>query len=108
MKKTFAFVLTLALAIGLSACGTPAPEDVVAQTLDALKSADKAQIEEYMNYEDLTATMGSVPEAASNVVTTLLQNIDYEILSANTEGDTATVETKISNIDMGQVMQAFF
>lgn len=108
MKKTKIFVLALALVIGLSACGTPAPEEAVAQTLDALKSADEAQIEKYMNYDELTASMGSVPKAASDVVTTLLKNIDYEILSASTEGDSATVETKISNIDMGQVMQAFF
>ena len=86
MKKLFALLMLLVMAFSLTACGKQSAEAYIKNELDQFKKGEGLE----SSAEDLS------PE----VLQELLDNFSYNILSSTEDGDNATVEVEITNLDM--------
>lgn len=101
-KKIIAALFCLALVFSSTACGTTEvekPEQAVSKTFDALKASDMDTVKKYLSYDELMNydTSSGLPEADEKL---LFAKLGYKVISSSTNGDTATVKTEITNIDM--------
>lgn len=101
-KKIIAALFCLALVFSSTACGTTEvekPEQAVSKTFDALKASDMDTVKKYLSYDELMNydTSSGLPEADEKL---LFAKLGYKVISSSTSGDTATVKTEITNIDM--------
>ena len=110
--------------VGLSGCAGPSPTEVTTQFLDGIKNGDsEAVMEVYAGdyspilegwqnddssegAEDASAVPG-IEEICENELLPKLQEFDYEILSEQIDGDSATVEVKITTYAVGNAMSSF-
>lgn len=113
MKKIFVLFLVLTLTAGLTGCGGESPEQAVKNALDAVKNMNKETASKYLDYNELISE-GSASEDATEedadseaMMKLILNNLDYKIVSSTIDGDSAIVETEITNIDMSNVMADF-
>ena len=90
MKKLLSLMLALALAFSLTACGKQSAEAYIKNELDQFKKGEGLE----SVGEDLS------PE----ILQALLDNFSYNILSAEENGDTATVTVELTNLDMTTVV----
>lgn len=94
MKKLFALLMLLVMAFSLSACGKQSAEDYIRGELDSFKKGEGLE----SSAEDLS------PE----VLQELLDNFSYSILSSTEDGDKATVEVEVTNLDMITAVNNWF
>jgi len=80
------------------------PEELTRAMLEAVKTGDKSAIQKHVDYDALFLSIGDDDWHYRQI----LQNVKYQILSSDVEGDSASVWIKVTNIDMGVVLPAFF
>lgn len=111
MKKIFAYILFIGLILSMTACtSSPSPEEVVDKAMEAIINMDKDELSKYMDIDDLlgeeegTINTDAISEEEISV---LFENIEYKIISSSIDGDSASVNIDIENIDMGMVLGQF-
>ena len=118
MKKITAIILSAVLVLGLAACGAgapkePGPEDTVTAFFEAMKAFDVAAmkactIDEEFNVDDVLNPEEEGGEELMEYIKTNASKIEYEITSANTEADTATVSVSTKFVDASEVIKETF
>lgn len=103
-SRSFAILLALCIVIGVTGCGAKreSAETVVGKALDAAKEYDTEEISKYWGDGDLGSD--SDGELGEETVKAILGGITYEIVDSKETEDTATVEVKISNVDMSNIL----
>ncbi len=110
MKKVLSILMVFLLVFGLVACGGETPEQAVKNTFDAIKQNDSETASKYINYDDLLKAGETYEEddaETEEMVQLILGHFDYKIISSSEEGDQATVQAEITNIDMKTIMGDF-
>lgn len=116
-KKFFAALVAVLMSFSFAACSATkveSPETVVKNYLDGLAKADFETVDKYSNSSIYNALIeaekedGAVPEEDSEMdkefIKAMLGNLQYTINSSTEDGDTATVNATIKNINMSDVM----
>jgi len=114
-KKTCLFIAFMVLlSFMLTACSASkeTPEQAVTNALNAVKNFDKDTAQKYLAYDKLF-TDSSDSEADDLIkdeenLKLLVNKLSFKIISSIQEGDTATVKTEITNIDMAAIMGEYF
>lgn len=103
MKRMLSLVLSAVLMISLAGCGgRESAEDVVKNAIEALKSYDTEKISAYWGGDSAIAEGDG--QESEEMLQAIFEGITYEIVSSKEEETTASVEVKISNLDMSSVM----
>ena len=101
MKRVLSLALSALLVFSMAGCGAKeSAEDVVKNAVDSLKNYDTEQITAYWGDSEI----GDQAEEDAAIMKAIFGNISYEIVSSQEEKETASVEVKVSNLDMGAVM----
>lgn len=101
MKKVLSTVIAFAMLFALVGCGggqtaaEPMPEDTVKAGIETLKSVDTESAAAVWGDSLSAESMGQGEEGLK----ALYSGIEYEIIGAEINEDTAIVTTKISNVD---------
>lgn len=111
-KKTITLIaFTLLLSLVLVACGNrETPEQAVTNAFNALKNSDMETAQKYFSDSDLLIN-DSESDGLFNdeeEYKLLLNNFSFNIISSSEDGDTATVQAEITNIDMASVLLEYF
>lgn len=111
IKIMAAVLAALILVMGLSACGSAkTPEAAVEGLFDALKDQDMIEAAKYVDLEsieDLISDKSKV-EDAQTFLKEIGKKLDYEIISSEeVDENTAKVKTKVTSIDMAEVMKNY-
>lgn len=123
-KTTYLLSLLLMLALVLTGCGgaakkDPTPTEGLTEVLEAFKAQDYQKVatltgsEETGNIDDLRALFASsfsegAKDQANAIVDSMLKKISgftYNIKDEKIDGDKATVQVEITNIDLGKAME---
>ena len=123
-KTTYLLSLLLMLALVLTGCGgaakkKPTPTEGLTEVLEAFKAQDYQKVatltgsEETGNIDDLRALFASsfsegAKDQANAIVDSMLKKISgftYNIKDEKIDGDKATVQVEITNIDLGKAME---
>ena len=113
MKRKISLVLVLAVIITLTSCKPKeSPQDVVQKAIEAVKIMDIESMQNYWGQEKLTDAFDTASETetdsdALSTLKLLVKNLDYQIVDAIEEDETATVSVQITNLDMAQIMSEF-
>lgn len=112
MKKIWTLVLVITLALGITGCGGESPEQAVKNTLDAIKAGDVENASKYVDYDklqnvDKNALDSKDEKKSEEMAKMIFKSIQYKVLESSEDGNTATVKTEITNLDMGNVMTDF-
>ena len=108
-KSVLAAVLFLFL-FTLAGCSFTKPETVVQKNFDELKKLNDEQISLYLDSNKVFAerAQSGTTDQENEAVKNLLKKFDYEIVSAETDGDTAKVKVKITNTDMNELIKDYY
>jgi len=111
-KKTCIFIASvLLLSFIFTACGNSneTPEQAVTNALNAVKNLDKDTAQKYFAYDELFISDSADDELIDDEedARLLLSKLDFKVLSSSKEGDTATVKTEITNINMATVLSEY-
>ena len=70
---------------------------------------DLNTVRQYMDYDGMmNESEGSASEETEEMNRQMFSRLSYELGETKVEGDTATVQAKITNMDMAKVLQAYF
>lgn len=108
MKKVLIFILIIAMAISLAACSTSSPDKTVKGMLDSIKSWDVEAMKKYIPADDFYSQTDMNSESMATAEATmklLVANMNYKITDTKVNGNTATVDVEITNINMKPVFQ---
>ena len=109
----FALVAMCALlAVGLSACGSKAPEDViregVTQELESIKNLDQAALDEILAGAGETATdLEEYGISVEDFARAWLDGFDYAVNDVTVDGENATVAVDISCRSLTGAMESW-
>ena len=106
MKRAFAAMLAACMVIGITGCGVkrePA-ESVVKNAIEAVRGYDSGKVHEYWGGDALDAESGL--EAAPDAIGEIFKGISYEIIGSQEGEDRATVDVRVSNVDMSHIMSS--
>lgn len=78
----------------------------VAEALDALQTGDREQIQARLDYKNLLMLESDKHSDANALV--ILKTMDYEIVDTAVTGETGTITVKLTNVNMEQVLPAYF
>ncbi len=99
-------LLILVLAFTLVGCGAgqETPKQAVTNALNAVKNLDKETSQQYFGESNWIG--GNSSELLENEANAklIVEKIKFNIISSSIEGDSATVKTEITNIDMKNVI----
>lgn len=98
------FILTAMLVIGGCGSSGETPEQAVTNALNAVKNLDKETAQKYFAYEDLMSNSENELLEDQEILKLFVKNFNFKVLSSSIEGDTATVKTEITNMDMKQIL----
>ena len=106
MKKLITLFLMILLVF--TACDSTTdretPEQAVHNAVKAIKELDKTTVDKYFNYVDMFENNDSTSNEELKLV---VENIRYNILSSNINGNNAVINAEITNIDFVAVMQKY-
>jgi hypothetical protein len=113
MKKIILLFISTLLVFTLVACSSKeTPKEVVEKGITAIKNLDLIQIQKYFNAEEITDendVFGQDFDVENAEIFALMtKNLTYEIISVDTSDNVATVEAKVTNINMAVIMREFF
>ena len=100
-SKVFIMSILFIVALLFVGCGGTSegtPEEAVANAINAIKQLDEEKIERYFPDSD---PIGSLGEEHEDIIKLSVENISFNIISSSINGDSATAEVAITNIDMG-------
>lgn len=85
------------------------PEKVLSVYLDAFCEFDGAEWMDFLNISDVFATynIDYYPMIDEEYLNQIADSFDYEILRCQTEGDTASVDVRITSIDLKSVLTVY-
>lgn len=111
IKIIAAVLAALILTMAFSACGSAkTPENAVEGLFDALKDQNLIEAAKYVDLEsieDLIADKSKVEDAQA-FLKEIGKKLDYEIVSCEeVDENTAKVRTKVTSIDMAEVMKEY-
>lgn len=109
MHKKFLPIIAvmLLLAIVLTGCGKgETPEQAVTSALNAIKNEDWETAEKYFTGEFSEEDLEN-SEDEGEILNLLFRNLSFNIVSSSEDGDTATVKTELTNIDMNVLMKEY-
>lgn len=126
MKKSIVLLITLAMILSLTACGTPSPTSVTDSFLTAIKEKDAEAItEHYVNdefdlFEELSDAVSGEDEEETekNANDALIKvyeenmfpkmlDFDYELSNEKIDGDKATVDVSVKTYQLGSAFTSF-
>lgn len=112
MRKIILLFISALLVFTLVACSSKeTPKEVVEKGISAIKNLDLIQIQKYFNAEDITDENDVFGEdfdiENAEIFALMTKNISYEIINEDTGDKSATVEAKITNINMAIIMREF-
>lgn len=112
MRKIGLLIISLLLIIGVVGCSSAdTPEEVVAKGITSVKELDLVKMQKYFESDDITEEEDIFGEDFEgqdmDMFKLLIENIEYEIISSEIDGDEAVVETKLTNLDMASIMQEY-
>ncbi|PKM72820.1 MAG: hypothetical protein CVU91_07275 [Firmicutes bacterium HGW-Firmicutes-16] len=113
MKKVLCLVLALSMSLVLVACGPKeSAESVVKNAIESVKNMNVESMQSYWGddqFKDVNSEESSAESDAESLAMMglIVKNLDYEIMDANEEKDTATVKVQITNLDMSKLMSEF-
>lgn len=96
-------VLLVVLIFSWNARRLNRPEQVVRNDLNRIRELDADTIQSFVSYENLLnsdLTSAALNDKTVEAVSLFFKNFNYKILQKQTEGDTASVTVRITNIDM--------
>lgn len=111
IKKSLNFAaLILALVILCTSCGIEKPEQAVTNALNAVKNLDRTTAQKYFSFNEMFNSNSRADELLKDDenLKLLFNKLNFKIISSSKEGDTATVKTEITNIDMSVILGEFF
>ena len=111
-KKTCIFIaFVLLLSFTFTACGSSSetPEQAVTNALNAVKNLDENTAQKYFAYDELFISGSSDDKLIDDDedARLLLSKLNFKVISSSKDGDTATVKTEITNIDMATVLDEY-
>lgn len=109
-KRFGVLLLILSLAaFSLIGCGASGetPEQAVSNALTALRDLDHDKMEQYIVFDELIDDAEEMAED-EEFEKLLFNRLSFDIISSSEDGDTATVSTEISNIDMVEILGQYF
>lgn len=85
------------------------PETVLSAYLDTFSEFDGSQWMDFLNVSDVFATYNTdyYPLIDTEYFHQISESFDYELLRCQTEGDTASVDVRITSIDLKSVLTAY-
>lgn len=100
MKKVIVLILCCSIAFVLTGCGRPTAKGALGKYLKDVRSGS------FLEDSDAARdAVGEIELTDDDVADLLLSKLSYEILSVKEDGDKATAEVKISNVDMDAVLE---
>ncbi len=108
MKKILIFILIIAMSISLTACSTNSPDKTVKGMLDSIKSWDTEAMKKYISADDFYAQADMESDSAATATAMMklfVANMSYKITDSKVNGNTATVNVDITNVNMKPVFQ---
>mgnify|MGYP001205354207 FL=1 len=110
-KKSFKFmVLVFLLNFVLTSCMlfNETPEQAVTNALNALKSSDWEIARKYVEDSELLDTSSDSENdnliQDEESINLILNKLSFKVISSAKKGNTATVKTEITNIDMSEII----
>ena len=102
--------LVLALSLMLTACkgGGEKPEESLFNTLNAIRDWEEETLQKYYPSADELLNSGDKMLGINDTARIILGKMSFNIVSCTKSGNTATVKTEITNVDMGAVIEEFF
>ncbi|MDY3918087.1 MAG: hypothetical protein SOZ59_03680 [Candidatus Limivivens sp.] len=95
--------LLFAVCLLFTGCGKSKPEQAVISELELIKQLDEETIKFFVSYEDMmssdTQTTDIGPET-TEAVQLFFKNFDYRILSSRISKNSASVNVRLTNLDM--------
>ncbi|MEA4895787.1 MAG: hypothetical protein VB064_11065 [Oscillospiraceae bacterium] len=113
MKKILYLGISLALFLILVGCGPKeSAQSIVQKAIESVKIMDVEAMQNYWGerqFKDVDSSEATTDSEAQSkaMLALLVKNLDYQIIEANEEKDTATVKVQITNIDMSSIMSEF-
>lgn len=110
-KKLLTLVaVVLLFSLMLTACGKgEAPDEAVKNALTAVKNIDWKTVQKYFGTEELFngSDSGDLTED-EETLRLIFGNLDFNIISADVNKNTATVKTELTNVDMSKIFEEYF
>ena len=108
LRKIGSIFLVLALVLAVVAgCGGKKPEDTVSTALEAFKKLDFESATKCFVGEENPDELKEALAEFEGLDEALFGKLTYKINEAKVDGDTATVNTSITNVDMVEVFSTY-
>lgn len=110
LKKLTAVVLIGILALGLVACGTKTPTDVVNEYFSEIKKGDNSELNDLIEDKVKTGDAKEDKEVSKDTekaMTNVIKQIDGKATSEKIDGDNATVNVTVKGPNISQMMLKF-
>jgi len=101
--KYFVISILFIVALLFAGCGgatEETPEQAVTNALNGIKQLNQETMERYFQSGN---PMGDIEEDEEELLKLLVENINFNIISSSVDGDSAIVETEITNINIGNI-----
>ncbi|WOO35891.1 DUF5105 domain-containing protein [Anaerocolumna sp. AGMB13020] len=108
-SRCFLILMMITLVLSMMACKKtvfPAADDSVKGFFTALSKADLKEAEKYCKSDTGNFTFADPQE--EKLITLIFSKLNYEIVSSEEDGDTATVGVKLTNLDMQLVFEDMY
>jgi hypothetical protein len=102
-------IMMITLVFSMAACKKtefPAADESVKGFFTALSKADLKEAEKYCNSD--TGNFKFEDPQEEKLITLIFSKLNYEIVSSEEAGDTATVEVKLTNLDLQSVFEEMY
>lgn len=112
MKKIIALIMSLFVIFSLTGCGGEKPDEFLATYLDVMCCKDEDKVlEKYINGEEVDEYYEEAlgedlkyfkSSGIDEFMLSIYKNLNYEIISVEQDGDSATAKVNFSVIDFGE------
>lgn len=104
MKRCIAFLLATMMLLSLAACGTKreSAESVAEKAIQAAQKLDAEQMQKYWGSSDVELDDADMSTLDAECMKAMFKNLSYEIVSSEEKEDSASVNVKFTNMDIGK------
>lgn len=107
MKKICILLLTLVLVLSACSGGREKPEAAVSSALNAVKAYDLETAQKYFADDGMDTFYEDVNDESEAMAKLIFSKFNFETGEVKADGDSAVVETKITNVDMSNVFRDY-